>query len=154
FRIGTVGVPRATGDFFPISVMNTVLGGAFTSRLNNNLRETKGYTYGAGSSFAMREAAGPFQARAEIVAEKSDSALLEFIKELRNIRDTVPAGELEKAKKYLQLQLPSQFETTSDIAQGLVPVALYNLPLEYFNHYAQSISRVTQADVQRVAQQY
>jgi predicted Zn-dependent peptidase len=66
----------------------------------------------------------------------------------------VPAAELEKAKKYLQLQLPSQFETTFDIAQGLVPVALYDLPLEYFNNYAQSIGRVTQADVQRVAQQY
>ena len=154
FRIGSVGVARNTGDFFPLQVMNTILGGSFTSRLNQNLRETKGYTYGAGSGFAMRQSAGPFTARAEIVAAKSDSALIEFMKELRGIRDTVPTAELEKAKKYLQLQLPSQFETTTDIAQNLVPVALYNVPLDYFNHYAQAISRVSQADVQRVAQKY
>ena len=154
FRIGSVGVARSTKDFFPIQVMNTILGGSFTSRLNQNLRETKGYTYGAGSGFAMRQAAGPFTARAEIVAAKSDSALIEFMKELRHVRDTIPGQELEKAKQYLQLQLPSQFETTGDIAQNLVPVALYNLPLDYFNSYAQSIAAVTQADVQRVAQQY
>ena len=154
FRIGSVGVARSTADYFPLLVMNTVLGGSFTSRLNQNLRETKGYTYGAGSGFAMRQEAGPFVARAEIVATKSDSALLEFMKELRAIRDTVPTGELEKAKQYLQLQLPAQFETTSDIAQGLVPVALYSLPLDYFNSYAQNISAVKQADVLRVAQQH
>jgi zinc protease len=76
------------------------------------------------------------------------------MKELRAIRDTAPSAELEKAKKYLQLQLPSQFETTSDIAFQLVPLALYNLPLDYFNNFAQSIGSVTQTDVQRVAQQY
>lgn len=154
FRIGTIGVPRSTDDFFALQVMNTILGGSFTSRLNQNLRETKGYTYGAGSGFSMRSQAGPFTARAEIVAEKSDSALLEFMKELSGVRDTVPATELAKAKRYLQLQLPGQFETTSDIAQGLVPVALYGLPLNYFNNYAQNIGAVTQADVQRVARQY
>ncbi|HUP89323.1 MAG TPA: pitrilysin family protein [Longimicrobiales bacterium] len=154
FRIGNVGLSRATSEFFPIQVMNTILGGSFTSRLNQNLRETKGYTYGASSGFSMRQAAGPFTARAEIVAAKSDSALLEFMKEMRSIRDTVPGKELDKAKQYLQLQLPSQFETTTDIAQNLVPIALYNLPLDYFNSYAQNIGAVTQSDVQRVAQLY
>jgi zinc protease len=154
FRIGSIGVPRSTNDFFALQVMNTILGGSFTSRLNQNLRETKGYTYGARSGFSMREEAGPFTASAEIVAEKSDSALIEFMKELRNIRDTVPSAELEKAKQYLQLQLPGQFETTFDIAQGLVPVALYSLPLDYFNNFAQNIGSVRQTDVQRVAQQY
>ncbi|MGQ0561935.1 MAG: M16 family metallopeptidase [Gemmatimonadota bacterium] len=154
FRIGNVGAARSTEDYFPLQVMNTILGGSFTSRLNQNLRETRGYTYGAGSAFDMRQSAGPFHARAEIVATKSDSALIEFMKELRGIRDTVPAAELEKAKQYLQLQLPSQFETTYDIAQGLVPVALYSLPLDYFDRYAQNIAAVTQQDVQRVAQQY
>src|SRR5690606_14427121 len=118
---------------------NTILGGSFTSRLNNNLRETKGYTYGAGSFFDMRQAEGPFVARAEIVAAKSDSALIEFFKELRGIRETVPQDELDKAKRYLQLGLPAQFETTQDIAQRLVPVALYDLPLNYFNSYAKNI---------------
>jgi zinc protease len=76
------------------------------------------------------------------------------MKELRGIRDTVPTQELDKAKQYLQLQLPSQFETTTDIAQNLVPVALYALSLDYFNSYAQKIGAVTQADVARVARQY
>jgi predicted Zn-dependent peptidase len=154
FRIGSIGVARASQDYFPIMVMNTILGGSFTSRLNNNLRETRGYTYGAGSSFDMRQTEGPFLARAEIVAAKSDSALIEFFKELRNIRETVPADELNKAKRYLQLGLPADFETTQDIALRLVPVALYDLPLDYFNNLAQNIGAVTAADVQRVAQQY
>jgi predicted Zn-dependent peptidase len=153
-RIGTVGVPRSTEDYFPLLVMNTILGGSFTSRLNQNLRETKGYTYGAGSSFDMRQVAGPFVASAEVTAAKTDSSLLEFFKEIRGIRDTVPATELEKAKRYLQLQLPSQFETTGGVAGRLVPLVLYGLPLDYYNTYAQRLSAVTQSDVQRVASKY
>ncbi len=154
FRIATVGVPRSTKDYFALTVMNTILGGSFTSRLNNNLRETKGYTYGARSAFDMRRAAGPFIASAEIVAAKTDSALLEFMKELNAIRQSVPADELSRAKRYLQLQLPSDFETTQQIASALVPVAMYGLPLDYYNNYVQNIETVTPADVARVARQY
>jgi predicted Zn-dependent peptidase len=154
FRIGSVGVPRSTKDYFALTVMNTILGGSFTSRLNQNLRETRGYTYGAGSRFDMRRAAGPFLATAEIVTAKSDSALLEFMKELNAIRQSVPANELLRAKRYLQLQQPGNFETTQDIAFQLLPVALYGLPLDYYNNYVQNIEAVTQADVARVAQQY
>lgn len=154
FRIGGVGVPRSTKDYFALTVMNTILGGSFSSRLNQNLRETRGYTYGAGSRFDMRRAAGPFMASAEIVAAKTDSALLEFMKELNGIRQSVPADELSRAKRYLQLQLPGNFETTQQIAGELVPVALYGLPFDYFNNYVQNIEAVTQADVNRVAQQY
>jgi zinc protease len=154
FRIGEVGVPRSTQDYFALTVMNTILGGSFTSRLNQNLRETRGYTYGAGSRFDMRRAAGPFLASAEIVTAKSDSALLEFMKELNGIRQLVPPAELSRAKRYLQLQLPGNFETTQQIAAALVPVALYGLALDYYNNYVQNIEGVTQADVARVAQQY
>jgi zinc protease len=154
FRIGAVGVPRSTKDYFALTVMNTILGGSFSSRLNQNLREARGYTYGAGSRFDMRRAAGPFTASAEIVSAKSDSALLEFMKELNGIRQAVPATELSRAKRYLQLQLPGNFETTQEIAAALVPVALYGLPLDYYNNYVQSIEGVTEADVARVAQQY
>jgi zinc protease len=154
FRIGAVGVARSTRDYFGLTVMNTILGGSFSSRLNQNLRETRGYTYGAGSRFDMRRAAGPFLASAEIVTAKSDSALLEFMKELNGIRQTVPSAELSRAKRYLQLQLPGNFETTQQIAAALVPVALYGLPLDYYNNYVQNIEGVTQADVARVAQQY
>ena len=154
FRIGTVGVPRSTKDYFALTVMNTILGGSFTSRLMQNLRETRGYTYGANSRFEMRRAAGPFLASAEIVAAKSDSALLEFMKELNAIRQSVPTSELSRAKRYLQLQQPGNFETTQDIAFQMLPVALYGLPLDYYNNYVQNIEAVTQADVARVAQQY
>jgi predicted Zn-dependent peptidase len=134
--------------------MNTILGGSFTSRLNQNLRETHGYTYGARSRFDMRQSAGPFTASAEIVAAKTDSSLVEFMKELNAIRDTVPTVELSKAKRYLQLGMPGDFETTQQIANQLVPVVLYNLPLNYYNDYIANIEAVTQADVQRVARQY
>jgi zinc protease len=154
FRIGSVGVPRSTKDYFALNVLNTVLGGPFTSRLMQNLREAKGYTYGARSRFDMRRAAGPFVASAEIVAAKSDSGLIEFMKELNRIRDTVPSDELRKAKRYLQLGMPGNFETTQQIASQLIPVAVYGLPLDYYNNYVSSIERVTQADVQRVARQY
>ena len=109
---------------------------------------------GAGSGFDMRQSAGPFTARAEIVTAKSDSALIEFMKELRNVREPVPQAELEKARNYIQLGLPSAFETTYGIASELTPIALYDLPLDYFNTYSQRIAAVTQADVQRVAQKY
>jgi predicted Zn-dependent peptidase len=154
FRIGSIGVPRSTKDYFALNVMNTILGGSFTSRLNQNLRETHGYTYGARSRFDMRQSAGPFTASAEIVAAKTDSSLVEFMKELNAIRDTVPTVELSKAKRYLQLGMPGDFETTQQIANQLVPVVLYNLPLNYYNDYIANIEAVTQADVQRVATQY
>lgn len=154
FRIGGVGVPRRTDDYFALLVMNTILGGSFTSRLNQNLRETKGYTYGARSSFDMRTQAGPFTASAEVTGTKTDSSVLEFMKELRGILDTVPSSELQKAKRYLQLGLPGRFETTTDILFQMVPVVMYDLPKDYYNSYVQKIEAVTQSDVQRVARRY
>jgi zinc protease len=153
-RIGGVGVPRSTEDYFALRVMNTILGEPFTSRLNQNLRETHGYTYGARSRFGMRKSAGPFTASAEVTAEKTDSSLIEFMKELRAIRDTVPTEELNKAKRYLQLRLAGQFETTGSIANQLAPLVLYDLPLDFYNTFIQQIERISQADVQRVAQRY
>lgn len=154
FRIGSIGVSRSTPDYFPITVMNTALGGSFTSRLNQDLREDKGYTYGASSRFDMRKFAGPFTASAEIVSAKSDSALIEFMKQLRGIRDTIPTGELNKTKRYLQLELPSAFETTGEIAMRLSDVALYGLPLDYYNRVVDQIGAVTQAQAQAVAEKY
>jgi predicted Zn-dependent peptidase len=152
-RIGLVGVARDHPDYFPLEVMNTILGGSFTSRLNQNLRETKGYTYGAGSDFDMRRAAGPFLAAAEVTGAKTDSSLVEFVKELRAIGDTVPQGELEKAKQYLQLQLPGGFETTRGIAGRLASLIAYDLPLDWYDSYVARVGAVTQADVRRVARE-
>ena len=153
-RIGAIAAARSTPDYFAIDVMNTILGGAFTSRLNENLRETHAYTYGAFSGFGMRRLPGPFIAEAEVVATKTDSSLLQFMRELKGIRDTVPMTELRKAKRYLQLQLPGELETSRDIAGQLVPVAVYHLPLDFYNTYQAHIATVTRADVQRVARRY
>ena len=154
-RIGHVGVARTTPDYFALQVLNTILGGAFTSRLNQNLRETHGYTYGAFSQFSAGRMAGPFVASASVVTAKTDSSLLEFLKELRRIRDEpVPDAELAKAKAYITLGLPGDFETTAGAASKFRELLVYDLPLDYFDHYVARINAVTAADVQRVARQY
>jgi zinc protease len=154
FRLGGIGVARTTADYYPLMVMNTALGGSFTSRLNNNLREVKGYSYGAGSGFAMRRAAGPFTARAEVVSAKTDSALIEFMKELNDIRKPMPAAELAKVKRYLRLGYADGFETTTDIAAQVSSLVTYGLPLSTLGAFDAGIGRVTAADVQRVATRY
>jgi predicted Zn-dependent peptidase len=154
-RIGHVGPARDTPDYFALQVLNTILGGSFTSRLNQNLRETRGYTYGAGSSFSLRRRGGPFVAQASVVTAKTDSSLIEFLKELRHIRDeAVPAPELEKAKQYLTLGLPGDFETTGGAAFRFRDLLIYGLPFAYYAGYIDRINAVTTADVQRVARQY
>ena len=110
-RIGWVGVPRSTPDYFTLQVLNTILGGSFTSRLNQNLREKNQFSYGASSRFDMRLAAGPFFAGAGIQTDKTADALREFFNELNAIAKPVSAEELSKAKNYIALGFPSGFET-------------------------------------------
>ena len=153
-RIGWIGVPRSTPDYFPIQVMNTILGGSFTSRLNMNLREEHGYAYGAGSGFDMRLSAGPFAASAGVQTDKTSESLKEFFKELNGILKPIPADELARAKNYVALRFPAGFETTADISRKLEDLLVYRLPEDYFSKYVQNIEAVTAADVQRVAQKY
>jgi predicted Zn-dependent peptidase len=153
-RIGSVAVPRSTPDYFPIQVMNTILGGSFSSRLNLNLREEHGYTYGAGSSFDMRATPGPFAATAGVQTDKTSESLTEFFKELNAISETVPADELARAKNYVALRFPGGFETTADISRRLEELLIYKLPDDYFAKYVQNIQSVTAADVRRVARKY
>jgi predicted Zn-dependent peptidase len=153
-RIGRIGVARATPDFFPIQVLNTILGGSFTSRLNMNLREAHGYAYGAGSNFDMRGDAGPFYATAGVQTDKTAEALKEFFNELNAIVKPIPAEELARARNYVALRFPSAFEATSDISRRLEDALVYKLPDDYFANYVQNIQAVSAADVQRVAQKY
>jgi predicted Zn-dependent peptidase len=153
-RIGWIGVPRSTPDYFPLQVLNTILGGSFSSRLNLNLREKHGYTYGAGSGFDMRASAGPFSAAAGVQTDKTADALKEFFIELEGIQKPVPAEELARAKNYVALRYPGAFETTGDISRRLEDAIVYKLPDDYFSKYVQNIQAVTAADVQRVAQKY
>ena len=135
-------------------VMNTALGGSFTSRLNNTLREKKGYTYGASSGFTMRREAGPFTASAEVVSAKTVSALIEFMNELKGIRSPMPREELERAKRYLQLGYAGRFESNSSIASQIAALIPYDLPLSTLGAFDQGIGKVSAADVQRVATRY
>ncbi len=153
-RIGWVGVPRSTPDYFALRVLNTVLGGAFTSRLNQNLREEHQYAYGAGSSFDMRRSAGPFFAAAGVQTDKTAEALTEFFKELDGIRKPIPAEELEKAKNYVALQLPRNFETTQSLAGSIAQMFVDDLPADYFQTFTARVRGVTQADVQRAAERH
>jgi predicted Zn-dependent peptidase len=153
-RIGWIGVPRSTPDYFPLRVMNTILGEAFTSRLNQNLREEHGYAYGASSRFDMRGSAGPFYAGAGVQTDKTSESLTEFFKELDRIRQAVPADEVEKAKNYLALLMPRNFETSGSLANSLAQMFVFNLPADYYATYTQRIRAVTPADVQRVAEKY
>jgi zinc protease len=153
-RIGSVGAPRSTPDYFPLQVMNTILGGSFSSRLNMNLREKRGYTYGASSAFDMRIEAGPFVAAAGVQTDKTAESLQEFFNELNAILQPVPAEEHARSKNYVSLRFPAGFETSVDISRRLEEVLVYRLPDDYFSRYVQNIEAVTPADVQRVARKY
>jgi len=154
-RIGHVGVARDTPDYFPLLVMNTVLGGSFTSRLNMNLRQTHGWTYGAGSSFDQRRAPGPFVASAAVHTGVTDSAVVEFVREMRRIRDEpVPDAELERARNYVAYGLARRFETTSDVALRLAEAELYGLGSDFYDRYVASVRAVDADDVARVAREH
>ena len=153
-RIGWVGVSRATPDYAALQVLNTILGGSFTSRLNNNLREEHGYAYGAGSAFDMRLSAGPFLASANVQTDKTGESLDEFFKELNGMLALVPAEELAKAKNYVALGFPGEFETTGDMARKLEELVVYNLPDTTFTDFVAQVSKVSAADLQRIAARY
>ena len=153
--IGAPGVLRSNPDYAAIEVMNTILGGSFSSRLNQNLRETQGYTYGASSGFAWRPLPGPFQARSAVRTDVTDSSLVEFFKELNAIRDApVSEIELDRARNYIALALPGQFETTGQMADQIGELLDFALPTSWFTTYLRQVGAVTAADVQRVARRY
>ncbi|MBI1804430.1 MAG: insulinase family protein [Ignavibacteriae bacterium] len=153
-RIGRIGVGRMTEDYYALEVMNTILGGSFTSRLNQNLREQHGYAYGAGSNFDYRVLPGPFAAGAAVQTNVTDKALSEFMKELNGILAPVSDEELTRAKNYLTLGYPASFESVAQIADRLTEIIVYNLPNDYFNNYTKNILSVTKEDVERVAKKY
>ncbi len=153
-RIGGVGVPRLTPDYFPIIVLNTVLGGSFTSRLNTTLRETHGYAYSAGSQFAMRRAAGPFSAGAGVQTDKTAEAVREFFNEFTAIRTPIPPDEFAKAQRNVALGLPGEFETTEDMVARLLSKIIYELPDDVYRSYVQNVMAVTPEEAARAAQTY
>jgi zinc protease len=156
FAIGTTGPPRSTPDYYALQVMNTILGGMFQSRLNANIREEKGYSYGVGSSFAYGKGPGAFRTGGDIVSAKSDAALMEFMKELRGIRGERPITdeELSTAKDALTQRLPGTFASAQSINTAIVSLWTQGLPDDYYQQYAPRIAAVKREDVLRVARQY
>jgi predicted Zn-dependent peptidase len=156
FAIGLPGPPRSTPDYFALQVMNTILGGMFQARLNANIREEKGYSYGVGSGFGFGKGPNPFRTGGDIVGDKTDAALVEFMKELRGILGARPITdeELKTAKDSLVQRLPATFASVSAINGAITTLWVNNLPDNYYQQYGKNISSVTAADAVRVAKQY
>jgi predicted Zn-dependent peptidase len=154
-RIGHPGLSRRTPDFYPVTVMGAILGGLFNSRLNMNLREEKGYTYGASAGFDLRRARGPFTARAAVNTEATIPALHEFLLELDRIRDSaVTDAELRAARDYLVGVFPLRFETPGPVAGSLAGLFVHGLPDDELARYRSEIEAVTADDVLRVAREH
>jgi zinc protease len=152
-RLGHMGVARASKDFVPIEVMNTTLGGLFSSRINLNLREKHGYTYGASSAFAYRRGPGPFVIGTNVRTDVTAAAVSEILGEIERMRTTEPTEEeLALAKESIARSLPSQFETTSHSASTMGELFVYGLPLDYYAALPAEIDAVTAADVRRTAE--
>jgi zinc protease len=154
-RIGHIGIARSTEDYFALSVMNALLGGVFNSRINLNLREKHGYTYGARSMFAFRRQAGPFVVSAPVRNEVTRESVTEVLAELRRIRTgDVETVELEDTKNYLMGSFPSTVQSAGDISGRLMDMELYDLPTDYFDRYRENIGAISKSDVEHVAQKY
>jgi zinc protease len=154
--IGQVGVDRSNPDYYALQVMNSILGGGGTARLFMNLREDKGYTYGAYSRFVFRRGAGPFSASGEIQTVSTKEGVVEFMKELNGIRGARPVTptELDVNKQSIIRRFPSGFETVGQISAQLSNLLVYGLPDTYFNDFIGKVNAVTIDDVNRVANKY
>lgn len=151
-RVGHVAVPRLHADYFPLVVMNAILGGLFSSRLNLNLREEHAFTYGAHSAFDWRRAASPFEISTAVETNVTADAMREILAEFTRIREApVSEAELSLAVSYLIGVFPIRFETTAEVAGGLANVEIFRLPTNYFDTYRERVAAVTADDVLRVA---
>jgi zinc protease len=154
-RVGHAGVPRSHPDYFPIVVMNALLGGLFSSRINLNLRERNAYTYGARSAFEWRRGAGPFVVSTAVKTEVTDAATREILLEIGKMREEkVSADELTLATAYLDGVFPIRYETTNAVAQAVAIAQVYGLGDDYYTRYRERIRAVSADDVLRVAQNF
>lgn len=150
--IGGPGLSRTDSDYPAVMVLNTILGGSFSSRLNDFLREQLGYTYGASSRFSFAPVPGPFIAASDVRTNVTDSALAVFFREFRAMRDAaVTPTELTRARNYLVLGSLEDYETAGQVAGAISTGLLFGLPLSTVPAELARINAVTAADVQRVA---
>ncbi len=154
-RIGHIGIARNNPDYIEVSVLNTILGGYFGSRINYNLREKHGYTYGARSGFSVRLHPGDFSVDADVRNEVTDSAVALVIEELKRIvSEEVTDDELQTVKNYLTGVFPLQLETANAVATRVINLKMYDLPKDYYSKYISAINKVTKKDVLDAAKKY
>jgi zinc protease len=154
-RIGHPGLSRRIPDFHALSVMSAILGGLFNSRLNRNLREDKGYTYGAGAGFDLRRGPGPFAARAAVNTEVTVPAVAEMLRELERMRDEpIADDELAAGRDFLVGVFPLRFETPGPVVGAIAGLVVHDLPDDELARYRPEIEAVTVDDVRRVAREH
>ncbi len=154
-RFAEVGVVRRAPDHDAVSLLNTIFGGMFSSRINLNLREAHAYTYGAHSRFEERHGAGPFVAAASVKADTTAASIAELFKEVRAIEDElVSPEELLGAKESLKLALPARFESVDAVTQALADLVVYDLPLDEYETRPARIDRLTAEDVRQAARKH
>jgi zinc protease len=154
-QLGTLGIERTSPDYFAVLMADRVLGGGPSGRLFLNLREDKGYTYGAYSGFGGSRFRGTWVSSSEVRTDVTEGAMKEFMFELNRLRnDKVPADELENAKRAIVGSFALSLEQPQSLLQNIITQKLYNLPADYWDTYPQKVAAITAEDVQRVAQKY
>ena len=154
-QLGTLGIERTSPDYFAVLMADRVLGGGPSGRLFLNLREDKGYTYGAYSSFGGSRFRGTWVSSSEVRTDVTEGAMKEFMYELNRMRDqVVPAEELENAKRAIVGSFALSLDQPQSLLQNIITQKLYNLPADYWDTYPQKVAAITAEDVQRVAQKY
>lgn len=154
-RVTGIGVARTTPDFPALQVLNGALGGMFSSRLNDKLRETKGYTYGISSWFRYDRTPGPFVIASSVRRDATGASVREIFSEMNAMRDApLPAAELDTARDAQVLSLPGAFETNADIGASMADLFIHELPLDYYARLPGQIAAVTAAQVQAAARKY
>lgn len=155
-RVGHLGVPRRTPDFHALVLLNAILGGHFSSRLNLNLRERRGFTYGVRSVVDFRKAAGPFSVQTSVQTDATAEAVGEILAELRAITADRPPGDDERSLSEATLTkgYPRNFETPGQVARAVAQMAIYDLPDDTFAIFGPRVRALTTADVTRAAAQH
>jgi predicted Zn-dependent peptidase len=154
-QLGTLGIERTSPDYFQVLVMDKIVGGGPAARLFMNLREDKGYTYGAYSFFGSSKYRGTWQASSNVRTDVTDEAMKEFMYELKRIRDEkVSPEELENAKRALVGSFALSLEQPQSLLQNIITQKLYNLPANYWDVYPQKVAAIAAEDVQQAARKY
>jgi zinc protease len=155
-RIGHLGVARTSPDYHALVTLNLVLGGQFVSRINTNLRERKGYTYGARTTFDFRRGRGPFVLHASVQPDATDDAIREAISELEAIRRERPVtgDELALGRAAVTRGYPRNFETAEQVTRAIAQLALYDLPDDYFTRFVPTVMALTPEDLTRAAYEH